>query len=154
MTLNTTWSSAICYWCLRVPTFVGFALWPVVFELQAILSQVHRMSPKVTLDMIRSNIANCCMYYWCLKVSNISLFRSMTDGFRVTGHFATSAPNDTKMILNTTKYTICLTKVHSIHYIYTIYTKSSTRGSEILLGLLQNQPRTRYCTFFSQLTII
>ena len=101
MTVNTTWSSAICYWCLRVPTVVGFALWPVLFELQAILSQVHRMSSKVTLDTIRSNMANF-MYYWCLQVSNISLFPSMTNGFRVTGHFATSAPNDTNMTLNTT----------------------------------------------------
>ncbi len=51
-----------------------------------------------------------CMCYCCPWIPNFSPFHSMTSHSGVAGHFGTSAPNDPKMSLNTTrlKYHTCL----------------------------------------------
>ncbi len=86
---------------------------PAVFALQAILRQVHRMTPNWRRTL-QSQI-NLYMHKYCFRVLNFTPFRSMTSRFRATGHIETSKPNGPKLTLNTTgSYVphICVTSIH------------------------------------------
>ncbi len=85
----------------RVPTFV---LWLAIFKLQAILRQVHWMTPNTK----RSNIPLICNDP---QVPNFNPFRSTSSRFRVTGHFETSALIDPQMMLNTKRFAIYIWKI-------------------------------------------
>ncbi len=84
-----------------------FAVRPAFFEIQAILRQVHLMTPNWPWTLQRQIVLY--LYNNCPRVSNFTPFRSMTSRFGVTGHFETRAPNDLKMTLSTTR-----SKVHHI----------------------------------------
>ncbi len=80
-----------------------FALRLAFIELWASLKQVHWITPKWPWTL------KCQRYHiYMLKVS-ISLY-DVFRRFRVTGHFETSAPNDSKITLNTER-----SKVTHIH---------------------------------------
>ena len=85
-----------------------FALRPALFKIQAILRQVHQMTPNWPWALQRQ--ITLYLYNNCPRVSNFTPFRSMASHFGVTGH----APNDLKMTLNTTRSKvlhICVTSV-------------------------------------------
>ena len=54
----------MCYWSPRVTNFSSFPLRPTVSELQAILREVHRMSLKLILNTIRSEVLH-------IRVTNV-----------------------------------------------------------------------------------
>ncbi len=99
MPLDTTRSHArhTCFCCI----LVRFAPRPDIFELQAIFREVHQMIPQMPLNNTWSNAHHICMI--CAKVPNLISFRSTTTSFRVTAQFRTSAANDPKITLNSTR---------------------------------------------------
>ncbi len=84
------------------------------FELQVILRQVYRMTPKWP-----STLKGQRYHYIHVRTTHEFIpFPSMANRFRVTDHFKTSARNDSKMILNTKR-----SKVPP--YIYMVHLPSS-----------------------------
>ncbi len=79
-------------WVHESHILLHFALRRAVFEIQAILRQLHRMTPNWPWTQ-QGQIA-LYMYNNCPGVSNFTPFRPTTSRFQVTGHFETSAPND------------------------------------------------------------
>ncbi len=80
-------------------TLLHFTLWLAIFELQAILRTVHQMTPKWPWTLKGQKYP---MYILQLpRVTDFTPFRSTASCSRVTGHFETSALNDSKMTLNT-----------------------------------------------------
>ncbi len=110
-----------------------FTLRPAIFEIQAILRQVHRMIPNWPWTQQRQ--ITLYLYNNCPRVSNFTPFGSTTSRFGVTGHFETRAPNDLKMTLNITR-----SKVHHICV-------TSVPESHILVSLLYDQRFPWYSTF-------
>ena len=84
MTLNTTKSNVphICVTSIHESHIsLHFALQPAVFQLQAIVRQVHWMTPS-WLWTLPSQIS-LYMYNYCLWVSNFTTFHSMTSRFEI-----------------------------------------------------------------------
>ena len=85
-----------------------FALWPVVFEMQPILRQGHRMTSKWPWTL-QGQITPYVLLL-CSRVPNFTPFCSMTNHFRDTGNFATRAPNDLEPYEVKLPYT-CITSI-------------------------------------------
>ncbi len=78
-----------------------------LFKLQAaVLRQEHRFTPKWHRTLQCQMHAIHVHVHVFLVSPNFSPFRSTACPFWTTGHFNTSAPNDPKMILNTTRSTL------------------------------------------------
>ncbi len=69
---------------------VPFALEPAVFEVQAILMQMHQIIPKWPRHLKDQMCPH--MHYWCPRVSNFSLFCFTARCFWDTGQFETRVP--------------------------------------------------------------
>ncbi len=99
---------------------------PVVFEIPPSLRQVHQMNPK---------------WHWTLRGQVHPLYVLLLpkspkfQSLSVTGHFGTSATNDPKMTLNTTR--------SKILHIYVISISAS-----ISVLLLYDEPFSRPRTFY------
>ncbi len=70
--------------------------------------QIHQITPS-SHWMLQGQITPF-IFYQCHRAPNFSPRHSMASHLRVTGHFETNAPNETKMILNTKR-----SKVPHIH---------------------------------------
>ena len=75
-----------------------FALWPNVFEIQDILWRVHWKN-----NNKETKLHVCCATY-VTEFPHSNPFRAMASCFRVTGYFQTSALDDLKVTLSTTRW--------------------------------------------------
>ena len=124
MTLNPTRLNVPNICTTTVPESqisLSFPLRPALFEIQAILRQVHWITPKWPWTL-KSQIT-LYMYNWCPRFPNFTPFRCKASHLQDTGNFETSALNDPKMALNPTRSKvphICVTSVHesqiSLHF--------------------------------------
>ena len=92
-----------------------FTVQPALFGIQAILRQVHRMTPNWLWTLQGQITLYTCMYKSCPWFPNFIPLCCMTSHFWYTGNFDTSALNDPKITLNTTRSKvphICVTSFH------------------------------------------
>ncbi len=82
---------------------VSFALRPDVLKVHAILRKVHQMTKKWPWTLQGQRYPIYVLLEYCPWVPNFSRFPSTTSCFRVLGQFETSALNDPKMTLDTTR---------------------------------------------------
>ncbi len=113
-----------------------FTLRPTLFNLQAILRQVHWMTLMI-LNTTRSKVP-IYIYHSFPRDPNLTPFRSTASCFRVTGHFETSVPNYPKMIWNpkTVKGNPCCSMLQL------------PRSRKFRSVSLYDLPFPRYCLFF------
>ena len=80
-------------WIASIPDSqipLRFALWPAIFEIQVILRQIHRMTPKGLWTLqghTRSYVPQIYIFYHYQRVPSFTPFHSTTRDFWNTGHF-------------------------------------------------------------------
>ncbi len=80
----------------QIPLFCSTA---DIFELQAILRQVHQMTPNDLQHLKIEGTLNTCYNY--PRIPRFTPFRSTASRIRVTAHFETNPPNGPQMTFNT-----------------------------------------------------
>lgn len=80
-----------------------FDLRPAVLEYRAILEQVPKKDPKMTLSTTTNTVKRkSFMWYLCPRIPHLSPLPSTNIHFRVKDHLGTNTPNVPKLTLKTT----------------------------------------------------
>ena len=108
-----------------------------LFELQAIWGNCTECPPN---DCESSNVKGTSYVLLVSTRPNLSPSHFATSCFRDTGHFETSAPNDSKMNLNTTRL------------MYLIYVLPVSMGPKFYPVSFYDQPLSRYRPFWDKFT--